>query len=104
MVSRDLYDSGAIDVQDGQGEEFQLTVHAGETAMWEPSATATLTFGTGTMFCFATLGEEDLRRLAGELAHAANVIRRHEEGVAVGSGGALHQAVGRPRLTVVSET
>ena len=104
MVSKDLYDSGAIEVQDGQGEEFQLTVHAREGAMWERCANATLTFGTGTMFCFSTLGEEDLRRLAGELAHAANVIRRYEEDALAQASGSVYPEVSRPNLTVVSES
>ncbi|MEM6495936.1 MAG: hypothetical protein AAF709_04325 [Pseudomonadota bacterium] len=103
MGSRDLYDSGAIDIHDGQGEEFQLTVHARDGAQWERSATATLTFGTGTMFCFATLGEEDLRRLAGEFAHAANVIRRHEDGAKATANSSV-SLPGKPRLTVVSES
>ncbi len=102
MGSRDLYDSGAIDIHDGQGEEFQLTVHSRDGAQWERSATATLTFGTGTMFCFATLGEEDLRRLAGEFTHAANVIRRHEEGVQATASSSASMT-GKPILTVVSE-
>ena len=101
MAVRDLYDSGAIEVLDGQGEEFQVTVHAGETAMWEQSATATLTFGTGTMFCFATLGEDDLRRIARELVQAASVIRNYEKGEPVVEA---HRPNGRPNLTVVSET
>lgn len=104
MVSKDLYDSGAIEVQDGQGEEFQLTVHAREGAMWERCANATLTFGTGTMFCFSTLGEEDLRRLAGELAHAANVIRQYEQDASAQAAGPAHAPGARPNLTVVSET
>lgn len=106
MMSKDLYDSGAIEVQDGQGEEFQLTVHAREGAMWERCANATLTFGTGTMFCFSTLGEEDLRRLAGELAHAANLIRHfeNEKDAPAQVSGSAYPAAGRPNLTVVSET
>ena len=103
MVARDLYDSGSIDMHDGHGEEFQLTVHASENAMWERSATATLTFGTGTMFCFASLGEEDLRRLAGELAHAADVIRSYEDELPSGAAATANRPVGKPSLTVVSE-
>ncbi|MEM7749720.1 MAG: hypothetical protein AAF346_15830 [Pseudomonadota bacterium] len=103
MGSRDLYDSGAIEIHDGQGEEFQLTVHGRDGAQWERCASATLTIGTGTMFSFATLGEEDLRRLAGEFAHAANVIRRHEDGVQATVTSSV-SVPGKPKLTVVSES